>query len=576
MEILSGVPAARGFAAGPVYVIHPHRLRAPGHKTAGSPSEEWTRYMGAVVEAKIRCSLYYEKALAEAGADAAAIFEAHAAMLEDPDLQDAIQEAIEKRYLTAEAAVEEATEFYTGLLAKMDNEYFRQRADDVRAIGSELAEILSGSLAPPIELTNPSIILAEDFTPAQTVQLDKSLVLGFCLARGGVTSHTSILARSLGLPAVVGTGMAILSVKVGSHALLNGCEGTLYIGPDADTQVVFEERAKAFRALQQDRKAQCHLPTFTRDGRRVEVAANIGSIAAAQEAIQYGAEGAGLLRTEFLYLEKTSLPTEEEQYQAYQTIADVFHPHPVVLRTLDIGGDKELPYLTLPSELNPFLGVRALRLCLQQPELFIPQLRAALRTGAGRSLKIMFPMVADLDELRQARQLLENCRGDLQNEGTPVADKLEIGIMVEIPSAALLADWFAGEVDFFSIGTNDLTQYTLAVDRTNASLDYLSSSLHPAVLHLIEHVTRAAHTYGIWVGVCGEMAADPLAVPILLGLGLDEFSMSASAIPDIKDIIRRLTYTDAKGLAVEALRQPGANEVMRLVLDRLPWLADFE
>ncbi|HJW91243.1 MAG TPA: phosphoenolpyruvate--protein phosphotransferase [Anaerolineales bacterium] len=570
-----GVGAAGGQAIGPAYVIRRQDVSGE-ERPVGTTAEEWARFQQALEQAARRFQSYYEIAEREVGAENAAIFEAQLAISQDPELHAAIQAAIEQRGAGAEAAVTEATEFFAQMLEGMENEYFQQRAADVRAIGSELVEILSGKARQAIHLPCPSIIIAEDLTPAQTILIDKNLILGFCTARGGSTSHTAILARSLGLPAVVGAGVDILSIEDGCPIMLDGTAGTLFVNPPAEVQRVFAEKLNTTQGLHQKVLAVCQQPAVTRDGHKVEVVANIGSIESARAAVEKGAEGVGLLRTEFLYLERSTLPTEEEQFQAYRAILEVFGDRPVVLRTLDIGGDKELPYLVQPAEKNPFLGVRGLRLSLKHPDLFRPQLRAVLRAGVSHNLKVMFPMVATVQEVRRARQLLDDCRQELCQEGLPQAEYLEIGIMVEIPSAAILADVLVQEVDFFSIGTNDLTQYTLAVDRTNAELDYLGSAFHPAVLRLIDSVIRAAHSAGKWVGVCGELAGEPLAAPILLGLGLDEFSMNAPAIPLVKEIIRQLNRPEAQDIAAEALQQADAVQVNKIVLARLPWLADFQ
>jgi phosphoenolpyruvate-protein phosphotransferase len=400
--------------------------------------------------------------------------------------------------------------------------------------------------------------------------LDKSLVLGFCTARGGATSHTAILARSLGLPAVVGAGDEVSDIVDGARLILDGTEGSLLVEPDEATVADYVEERRVAHAMLEEAQAHAHEPAITRDGRQVEVAANIGNVASARAAMDAGAEGVGLLRTEFLYLERAALPDEEEQYRAYRAILDVFGLLPVILRTLDIGGDKDLPYMDLPDEMNPFLGLRAIRLCLVRPELFRPQLRAALRAGAGHNLRIMFPMVATVGEVRQARALLEECRAELLAEGKPVAEGVEVGIMVETPSAVVMADQLSEVVDFFSIGTNDLGQYTMAADRTNASVADLANGFQPAVLRLVRDVITAAHARGKWVGMCGELAGEPLAIAILLGLGLDEFSMNPPAIPLAKQIIRALTVGEARALAKEALELDSPEAIQALVRERVP------
>ncbi len=570
MTTLQGIAASRGIGIGPAFHFRRADLRFE-RRTVEDPSAEWARCESALETACGQLAEVYAKAEAESGAKQAAIFQAQALMLEDPELLDGVRMAIKEQCINAEAALSDATEMYAQILESLDDEYLSARAADVRDVANRVLRILLGvAESPTAGLTVPSIILARDLTPSDTVLLDKSLVLGFCTAEGGATSHTAILARGLGLPAIVGAGSHILEIPEGTSLVLDGSDGTLWIGPDEDTVVMYRERQVAAATVLAQARERAHEPAITRDGHRVEVVANIGNVEGAQAALEEGAEGVGLLRTEFLYLERSHLPDEEEQYQAYRSIADVFGDQPIILRTLDIGGDKKLPYLDLPEEMNPFLGVRAIRLCLARPELFRPQLRAALRAGAGRNLKLMFPMVATVAEVRAARMALEECRSELLDEGQPVAEEMEVGIMVEIPAAALMADHLAAEVDFFSIGTNDLSQYTLAADRTNAQVAPLATGFQPAVLRLVHYVISAAHAQGKWVGLCGELAGEPLALPILLGLGLDEFSMNPPAIPLAKQIIRALALDEAREVAQAALELDNPDAVQALVRERVP------
>ncbi len=570
MKTLRGIAASRGIAIGPAF----HFRRADlsfERRTVEDPTAEWARFQAALETAREQLADVYAKAEAESGAAQAAIFQAHALMLEDPELLDAVRTAIEEQCINAEAALSDAAETYAQMLETLDDEYLSARAADVRDVAARVLRILLGvAESPTANLTVPSIILARDLTPSDTVLLDKSLVLGFCTAEGGATSHTAILARGLGLPAIVGAGPSVLEIPDGAMLVLDGGDGTLLVGPDEGTVAEYRARQAAATVVLARAREKAHEPAVTRDGHRVEVVANIGNVEGARAALEAGAEGVGLLRTEFLYLERSRLPDEEEQYRAYRAIVDVFGDRPVVLRTLDIGGDKDLPYLDLPHEMNPFLGLRAIRLCLARPELFRPQLRAALRAGAGRNLKLMFPMVATVSEVRAARAVLEECRAELLAEGQPVAEKMEVGIMVEIPAAALMADHLAAEVDFFSIGTNDLSQYTLAADRTNAQVAPLATGFQPAVLRLVRDVIAAAHAQGKWVGLCGELAGEPLAIPILLGLGLDEFSMNPPAIPLAKQIIRALTLEEAQEVAQAALKLDSPDAVQALVRERVP------
>jgi len=570
MRTLHGIAASRGIAIGPAFHFRRAVLCFERH-TVEDPAAEWARFQAALETAREQLASVYARAEAEFGAKQAAIFQAHALMLEDPELLDLVQMAIEGRGINAESVLSDAAEIYAHMLESLDDEYLRARAADVRDVATRVLRILLGvAESPTAGLTVPSIILARDLTPSDTVMLDKSLVLGFCTAEGGATSHTAILARGLGLPAVVGTGPDVLEIPDGATLVLDGSEGTLLVDPDKEIVAGYRARQTATTMVLAQARQRAQEPAVTHDGHRVEVVANIGNVEGAQAALEAGAEGVGLLRTEFLYLERDHLPDEEEQYQAYRAIVDVFGERPVILRTLDIGGDKELPYLDLPQEINPFLGLRAIRLCLARPELFKPQLRAALRAGVGRNLKVMFPMVATVAEVRSARAMLEECRAELLAEGQPIAEEMEVGIMVEVPAAALMADHLAAEVDFFSIGTNDLSQYTLAADRTNAQVAPLATGFHPAVLRLVRDVIAASHAQGKWVGLCGELAGEPLAIPILLGLGLDEFSMNPPAIPLSKQIIRALTLDEAREVAQAALELDSPEAIRALVRELVP------
>jgi phosphotransferase system enzyme I (PtsI) len=570
MKSIQGIAASRGIAIGPAFQFIRADLCFERH-VVEDPAAEWARFEAALVTAQEQLAEVYARAEAESGAEQAAIFQAHVLMLDDPELLQAVRTSIEEQGLNAETALSDAAEMYAEMLEALDDEYLSARAADVRDVVTRVLRILLGvAESPTAGLAVPSVILTRDLTPSDTVLLDKSLVLGFCTVEGGATSHTAILARGLGLPAVVGAGPDVLDVPDGTEVALNGSDGVLLVAPDAETVAGYRMRQMAVDTVLAKAREYAREPALTQDGHRVEVVANIGNVEGAQVALEAGAEGVGLLRTEFMYLEQAHLPTEEAQYQAYKAIVEAFGDLPVVLRTLDVGGDKELPYLDLPDEMNPFLGVRAIRLCLARPELFRPQLRAVLRAGAAGNLKVMFPMVATVAEVRQARAMLEDYRAELLVEGQAVAERMEVGIMVEIPAAAVMADCLAAEVDFLSIGTNDLSQYTMAADRTNAELTALASGFQPAVLRLVRDVIVAAHAQGKWVGLCGELAGEPLAVPILLGLGLDEFSMNPPVIPLAKQIIRSLTLDEAREVARAALALDSAEEVRALVRQRVP------
>ena len=572
MKRIQGIAAARGYAIGPAYIHRPARLEVERRSVEDAPAE-LRRLDAALAAAEAQLQLTIERARLEMPAEEAAIFEAHAMMLKDPSLLGAIRKTITDEKLNAEFAVQQAAEHFAGQLEALDDEYLKARAADVRDVGRSVLRMLLGAGTTALDkLASPCIVVAQDLAPSDTVMLDKRMVLGFCTAEGSGTSHTAILARTLGIPAVVGAGTGILSIEDGTALIVDGSAGEVLLDAPADVIEEYRSRDRSLASSHQEAQKHAHEPAITVDGRRLEVVANIGSVADASRAVQNGAEGVGLLRTEFLYLERASLPDEAEQTAAYSTILQAFGSRPVVLRTLDIGGDKAIAYLNMPQESNSFLGTRGLRLCLRRPDLFRPQLRAALRASAGQNLKIMFPMVAAIEEVLQARAVLDECRDELRREGVPFAERIETGIMIEVPSAAILAERFAPHVDFFSIGTNDLTQYTLAADRTNPALAYLTSAFSPAVLRLIDGVIRAAHAHGKWAGVCGELAGEPLALPILLGMGLDEFSMNAPAIPLAKQTLRRLDARLCADLAQRCLGQDDAQSVQKLVLEEYPWL----
>ncbi len=561
MKILRGIPASRGIAIGPAFRFKKNELQIERYQVS-DPVAENQRLDDALEQARREIIQVLEKARGEVEAGTASIFEAHAMMLEDPDYLEAIRQKIDAEALNAEAAVADATEMYASMLEAMEDEYLRARAADIRDVGMRIVRILLKLEDSPVAgLREPAIILAQELTPSDTVALDKSLVLGFCTVGGGPTAHVAILARELGLPAVVGMGMDILEIPDATTLIVDGGEGTLLVNPDEATVRASRLQAVSLREKEAKAREEASQPAITRDGKRIEIVANIGNVEGAKVALQSGAEGVGLLRTEFLYLERESMPDEEEQYQAYRAILDVFGELPVILRTLDIGGDKELPYLSLPKEMNPFLGLRAIRLCLARPEIFKPQLKAALRAAVGRNLKLMFPMVANVAEVRAAKELLAQCRQELIESGQMVGEKIEVGIMVEVPAAVIMADQLAAEVDFFSIGTNDLSQYTMAADRTSSAVSALADAFHPAVLRLVRDVVRVAHDKGKWVGMCGELAGEPLAIPLLIGLGVDELSMNPPAIAVAKQIVRNLSVAEAEQLAQPALEMETPDQV---------------
>ena len=559
--VAQGIPAASGLAIGRLYAFRREAVdfSSVTAETAGSPDEERARLKTALGEARHELQALHRRMLDRVGAAEAGIFEAHLAILEDQELFAKAVDQLEMEQ-SALQAWQSTIETTAATIAGLGDELLAARATDIRDVGQRVLRRLMGVETQSLQLpAEPVILIAEDLTPSDTVSLDPKRVLGFCTATGGPNGHTAILARALGLPAIVGAGPAILEVVAGQMAILNGDTGELTIDPDETTLTSARQQQQQYQEQQATYLAAAQSPATTQDGHQVEVVANLGNVDEARQAISFGAEGVGLLRTEFLFLDRVEPPTEDEQFEVYRDIALALEGQPVLIRTLDVGGDKPLPYLTLPVEENPFLGQRGVRLCLARPELFRTQLRAILRAAEYGHLRVMFPMVTTLEDWRKAKQMVLDLQAELNTK--PV----ELGIMIEVPAAALLADAFAREVDFFSIGTNDLTQYAMAIDRTHPILAEQADGLHPAVLSLIERTAQAAHTHGKWVGVCGELAADPLAIPILLGLGIDELSASVPAIPTVKAHIRNLSFTTAQEIATAALRSEAAQDVRSLV-----------
>jgi phosphotransferase system enzyme I (PtsI) len=570
MKSISGIPASLGIAIGPAFVFGHAELKIETY-SIDDPEAEWQRFEEAREQSRCQLDEAYQIALKDCGEEDSEIFVAQKMMLDDPELIGTVKKRLEEERINVEAALYETAESFACQLEAIEDEYLSARALDVRDICSRCLRNLLGAYDSPAEaLHKPSIIVAQDLTPSDTVLMNKDYVLGFCTAKGGSTSHTAILARGLGLPAVVGAGEEVNLIHQDEILVIDGDAGKVIIKPDEKSLKEFQAKQARFLEIQAEAESITHKPAVTTDGFQVEVVANIGSEDGIEPALEAGAEGVGLLRSEFLYLERDCLPTEEEQYQTYKTIADAFGDKPVILRSLDVGGDKDIPYIDLLEEANPFLGVRAIRLCLERPDIFKPQLRAALRAGHGNNLKLMFPMVGSVDDVNCARSVLEECRAELKEEGYDVADNMEIGIMIEIPSAAIIADQLAEVVDFFSIGTNDLSQYTMAADRTNARVASLASGFQPAVFRLIKNVIDAAHAKGKWVGLCGEMAGELLAIPILLGLGLDEFSMNPPAIPFAKRLIRSISMADARKVAQTVLNLIGDQEIREYVQKEIP------
>ncbi|MCG6796217.1 phosphoenolpyruvate--protein phosphotransferase [Geobacillus sp. YHL] len=564
-KTIHGIAASSGIAIAKAYRLETPHLAAE-KRTVADVEAEIARLEAAVAKAKEELEAIKQHALEKIGEDKAAIFAAHLLVLDDPELLNPIKEKIKTEQVNAEYALHETASFFISMFEGMNNEYMKERAADIRDVTKRvLAHLLGVTISNPSLISEEVVIIAEDLTPSDTAQLNRQYVKGFATDIGGRTSHSAIMARSLEIPAVVGTKAITAEVQNGDIVIVDGLDGQVVVNPSPELLARYEEK----RARYEEQKAEwaklVDQPTVTADGVHVELAANIGTPDDVKGALANGAEGIGLYRTEFLYMGRSELPTEDEQFAAYKTVLEKMDGKPVVVRTLDIGGDKELPYLHLPKEMNPFLGFRAIRLCLEMQDMFRTQLRALLRASVHGNLKIMFPMIATLDEFRQAKAILLEEKEALLRQGVPVADDIEVGMMVEIPAAAVMADQFAKEVDFFSIGTNDLIQYTMAADRMNERVSYLYQPYNPAILRLISHVIDAAHREGKWVGMCGEMAGDPIAIPILLALGLDEFSMSATSILPARAQLKQLAKEEAARIKETVLSLGTAEEVVSFV-----------
>ncbi|EAG7603227.1 phosphoenolpyruvate--protein phosphotransferase [Listeria monocytogenes] len=562
---LKGIAASDGIAIAKAYLLVEPDLSYEKTEVTDVESEV-KRFESALEVSRTELSMIREKAAKDLGEDKAQIFDAHLLVLNDPELTGPIEESIKNSKTNAETALQETTDMFIGMFESMDNEYMRERAADIKDVRKRVLSHLLGVTIPnPALIDEEVVVVAADLTPSDTAQLNRNFVKGFVTDIGGRTSHSAIMARSLEIPAVVGTKEVTASVAKNDIVIIDGLEGNVIIHP-TEEQIAHYEKIKSGFALQQAEWDKLkNEKTVSKDGVHVELAANIGTPNDLEGVISNGGEAVGLYRTEFLYMGRDNFPTEEEQFEAYKAVVSGMDGKSVVVRTLDIGGDKTLPYLELPEEMNPFLGFRAIRLCFANEELFRTQLRALLRASVYGNLKIMFPMIATVNEFRQARDILLDEKAKLKAAGTEVSDSIELGIMIEIPAAAVLADQFAKEVDFFSIGTNDLIQYTMAADRMNERVSYLYQPYNPSILRLVKMVIDASHKEGKWTGMCGEMAGDQTAVPLLLGLGLDEFSMSASSILKSRSLIKRLDQSEMVKLAEEALNKSTAEEVVELV-----------
>ena len=553
---LQGIAASDGIAIAKVYTLTEPDLSFTKISVEDT-DKEISRLEEALVVSTKEIELIKETALKNLGEEEAQVFEAHLMVLSDPELVGQVKDAITSQKVNAEHALKEVSDMFISIFAGMeDNPYMQERAADIRDVSKRiLANLLGVKIPSPATIKDEVVVVAGDLTPSDTAQLNRKYVKAFVTDIGGRTSHSAIMARSLEIPAIVGTKEITSLAKDGDLIIIDGLSGDVFLNPSEDVVAEYRAKAEAFAAQQAEWEKLKDADTFTKDGHQVELAANIGTPKDLEGVIHNGAEGVGLYRTEFLYMDSHDMPTEEDQFEAYKAVLEGMNGKPVVVRTMDIGGDKELPYLPLPHEMNPFLGYRAIRISLNEPEMFRTQLRALLRASVYGKLRIMFPMIATLNDFRGAKALLLEEKAKLVAEGVAVSDDIQVGIMIEIPAAAVLAHQFAKEVDFFSIGTNDLIQYTMAADRMNERVSYLYQPYNPSILTLIKHVIDSAHKEGKWAGMCGEMAGDQTAVPLLVGLGLDEFSMSASSVLKTRSLISKLTIEDMKALADKAINE---------------------
>ncbi|CNI90883.1 phosphoenolpyruvate-protein phosphotransferase PtsI [Yersinia vastinensis] len=565
--MISGILVSPGIAFGKALLLKEDEIVINRKKiSADQVEQEVERFKTGRAKAAEQLEAIKTKAGISLGEEKAAIFEGHIMLLEDEELEQEIIALIKDEHATADAAAYSVIEGQAKALEELDDEYLKERAADVRDIGKRLLKNILGLTIVDLSAIQDEVILvATDLTPSETAQLNLDKVLGFITDLGGRTSHTSIMARSLELPAIVGTTDVTKQVKNGDYLILDAVNNKVYLNPTADVIEQLKAVNTQYITEKNDLAKLKDLPAITLDGHQVEVVANIGTVRDIAGAERNGAEGVGLYRTEFLFMDRDSLPTEEEQFQAYKAVAEAMGSQAVIVRTMDIGGDKDLPYMNLPKEENPFLGWRAIRIAMDRKEILHAQLRAILRASAFGKLRIMFPMIISVEEVRELKAELELLKSQLREENKAFDETIEVGVMVETPAAAVIARHLAKEVDFFSIGTNDLTQYTLAVDRGNELISHLYNPMSPSVLGLIKQVIDASHAEGKWTGMCGELAGDERATLLLLGMGLDEFSMSAISIPRIKKIIRNTNFEDVKVLAEQALAQPTAKELMDLV-----------
>lgn len=565
-KLIKGIAASDGVAIAKAYLLVEPDLTFDKNEKVTDVEGEVAKFNSAIEASKVELTKIRNNAEVQLGADKAAIFDAHLLVLDDPELIQPIQDKIKNENANAATALTDVTTQFVTIFESMDYEYMKERAADIRDVSKRvLSHILGVELPNPSMIDESVVIVGNDLTPSDTAQLNKEFVQGFATNIGGRTSHSAIMSRSLEIPAIVGTKSITQEVKQGDMIIVDGLNGDVIVNPTEDELIAYQDKRERYFADKKELQKLRDADTVTVDGVHAELAANIGTPNDLPGVIENGAQGIGLYRTEFLYMGRDQMPTEEEQFEAYKEVLEAMDGKRVVVRTLDIGGDKELSYLNLPEEMNPFLGYRAIRLCLAQQDIFRPQLRALLRASVYGKLNIMFPMVATINEFREAKAILLEEKENLKNEGHDISDDIELGIMVEIPATAALADVFAKEVDFFSIGTNDLIQYTLAADRMSERVSYLYQPYNPSILRLVKQVIEASHKEGKWTGMCGEMAGDETAIPLLLGLGLDEFSMSATSILKARRQINGLSKNEMTELANRAVDCATQEEVIELV-----------
>ena len=527
---------------------------------------EMSRLENALKKAIKEIEHIYNTTLTTVGEKEAEIFTAHKMILEDPEYIGSIKEKIKKENINSEWAIKEVTNFYIDIFNDMEDEYIRERVQDIKDVSNRILKILLNIEAKDLtSITEKTIIVAHDLTPSDTAQINKEMVVGIVTEIGGRTSHTSIMARTMNIPAISGVENIINMVEDNDVMIVDGSTGDILVNPIDEDIIIYESKQKEFIELRKRLEEMKGKESISKDGYKVEIAGNIGTLEDIDKVIENDGEGVGLYRTEFLYMYRDRLPTEEEQFEAYKVVAEKLGQKPLVIRTLDVGGDKEIPYLNIPKEMNPFLGYRAIRYCLENAEIFRTQLRAILRASAYGNIKIMFPMISDIKEVREGKKIIKEVMEELRKENILFNENIEIGIMVEIPAVAVHSRVFAKEVDFFSIGTNDLIQYSLAVDRGNQHISHLYNQFHPAVLSLIKMTIDNGHKEGIWVGMCGEVAGDEKLIPLLLAMGLDEFSMNSSSILKARHLIRNISKEEMESILDEILSLPTAEDVEKFI-----------